>query len=123
MTYARPFFPSLTFTRTFQFLQLCCLFTNSLQNSCLKKLKKPYRYKILHQQGLKYINTKNFYLSNTIFYNTIQCSKTIFPIDFLSFFISSSIIRNTYFINPNSFNFGNFGSYFRFKSKPAFLKI
>jgi hypothetical protein len=58
-----------------------------------------------------------------IFKYAIKSSEPIFPTDFFSFGISTSIIGNAHFIDPNFWNTAYFSCYLRFKTETVFFQV
>ena len=62
-------------------------------------------------------------LEQIIFEDTINGSETVFPAYLFAFFEGTSVITDSYLVNTDTFNAGNFRRYFRFKSEPALFQI
>ena len=73
------------------------------------------------KSGFNIVYTSKLERKHSVFKNTINGSKSIFPTDFFSFFERSSIIGYSYFIDSDFGNPRNFSCHFWLKTKPFFF--
>jgi hypothetical protein len=68
--------------------------------------------------------TQNYsFHKQVVLYDTINGSEPVFPAYFLAFLVGSAVIRNTNFINTNTFYSGNTGGNFGLESESLFFEF
>jgi hypothetical protein len=63
---------------------------------------------------------KSFLTAQPVPDNAVQSPKTIFPVDFLAFFVGTAVVGYAYFIYSDFRDFGDFGGDFGFEAKTVF---
>lgn len=61
-------------------------------------------------------------LKQSVLGYTPKRTESVFPTDFLSFFVSTSVVRNSYFVDANLLVSRNLSCYFWFETKTVFFQ-